>query len=44
VTPHLGGATKEVVLNHSLMIEEDVMAFLEGRRPGRMVNPEVWRA
>jgi len=42
VTPHLGGATREVVTNHSRMIEEDVRAYVGGRCPPRAVNPEVW--
>jgi len=42
VTPHLGGATREVVTNHSRMIEEDMRAYVGGRCPPRAVNPEVW--
>jgi D-3-phosphoglycerate dehydrogenase len=42
VTPHLGGATREVVTNHSRMIEEDIRAYVGGRCPPRAVNPEVW--
>lgn len=42
VTPHLGGATREVVTNHSRMIEEDVRAYVGGRCPPRAVNPEAW--
>jgi D-3-phosphoglycerate dehydrogenase len=42
VTPHLGGATREVVTNHSLMIERDIQAYVAGRRPPHAKNPEVW--
>jgi autoinducer 2 (AI-2) kinase len=42
VTPHLGGATREVVINHSRMIEEDIRVYLDGRCPPRAVNPQAW--
>lgn len=43
VTPHLGGATDGTVARHSAMAVEDVLRFLEGRRPRRLANPSVWR-
>lgn len=43
LTPHLGGATAETVQRHSSMMVEDIQRFLEGRRPRRLVNREVWR-
>jgi phosphoglycerate dehydrogenase-like enzyme len=42
LSPHLGGATAETVDRHSRMMTEDILRFLEGVRPIRMVNPEVW--
>ena len=44
LTPHIGGATVETVRRHSRMVVEDVGRFLEGRRPLRLANPEVWPA
>ncbi len=41
LTPHLGGATAETVARHSRMIAEDIMRFLRGQRPRRLVNPEA---
>jgi len=41
-TPHLAGATKEVIVNHSRMIEEDIKAYVSGRCPPHAVNPQVW--
>jgi D-3-phosphoglycerate dehydrogenase len=43
LTPHIGGATIETVERHSRMIAEDLLRFLEGKRPRRLVNPQVWR-
>ncbi len=42
LSPHLGGATAETVGRHSQMMTEDILRFLKGVRPIRMVNPEVW--
>ena len=42
LTPHLGGATEETIERHSRMIADDVLRFLDGRRPKHLVNPEVW--
>ena len=42
ITPHLGGATKEVVTNHSLMIEGDIQAYVGGQCPPHAKNPEAW--
>ena len=43
LTPHLGGATDGTVERHSRAIVEDLQRFLQGRRPRRLANPEVWR-
>ena len=42
VTPHLAGATREVVVKHSRMIERDIEAFVSGHCPPHAVNREVW--
>lgn len=42
VTPHLAGATKEVITKHSRIIEQDIGAYLSGRCPPHAVNPEAW--
>ena len=42
LSPHIGGATAETIDRHSRMMAEDILRFLEGMRPIRMVNPEVW--
>lgn len=41
VTPHLGGATRDVVRHQSEMIADDVEAWLAGRRPKHICNPQV---
>ncbi len=43
VTPHLAGATGEVIINHSRMIEEDIEAYISGRCPPHAVNAQAWR-
>lgn len=40
-SPHLGGATRDVVRHQTDMIVDDIEAYLDGRRPQRIVNPEV---
>ena len=42
LTPHIGGATRETVARHSGMIVQDIERFVQGRKPERLVNPEVW--
>ncbi|MBN1148265.1 MAG: 2-hydroxyacid dehydrogenase [Anaerolineales bacterium] len=42
LTPHLAGATRDVQERHSKMIVDDVLAWLDGRRPAHVANPEVW--
>lgn len=43
LTPHLGGASLEVVKNHSRMVYEDVSLFAAGKRPVRLANAEALR-
>ena len=44
LTPHLGGATDETVERHSAMMADDVLRWVDGERPERLVNPEAWAA
>ncbi len=39
--PHIGGATDATVQRYSAMVVDDFLAFLDGVRPARIVNPEV---
>ena len=39
--PHIGGATDATVQRYSAMVVDDFLAFLDGARPERIVNPEV---
>jgi D-3-phosphoglycerate dehydrogenase len=42
LTPHIGGATEETIDRHSKMITDDIIRFLDGRRPVNLVNPGAW--
>jgi D-3-phosphoglycerate dehydrogenase len=42
LTPHLGGATEEMIFNHSKMIYEDLIRIKNNTYPKRFVNPNVW--
>jgi len=41
VTPHAGGSTFDSEINQSIMIAEDIQAFLEGKKPKFIQNPEA---
>jgi D-3-phosphoglycerate dehydrogenase len=41
VSPHLGGATRDVVRHQTDMIVDGIEAYLRGERPAYIVNPEV---
>jgi len=41
ITPHIAGATKDVVRHHSVIIAEDIVRFLTGEKPLHVWNPEV---
>jgi D-3-phosphoglycerate dehydrogenase len=43
VSPHLGGATRDVVRHQSRMIVDGIEAYLRGERPAYIANPEVLR-
>jgi len=41
LTPHIGGATDGTVARYSRMMVEDIIRFLDGKRPKNLVNPEA---
>jgi autoinducer 2 (AI-2) kinase len=41
VTPHIGGATRDVVRHQSEMVALDIARYLRGERPRYIWNPEV---
>jgi len=41
VAPHLGGATRDVVLHQSKIMVRDVLAWIDGRTLRHVANPEV---
>ncbi|MCX8071945.1 MAG: hypothetical protein N3C12_05785 [Candidatus Binatia bacterium] len=42
VSPHLGGATRNVVEHQSKMVVDDIGRWLKGERPRFLANAEVW--
>src|SRR6478752_2226223 len=43
-SPHTAGVTKEARINMGKIAAEQILAALDGKRPPRIVNPEVWPA
>jgi D-3-phosphoglycerate dehydrogenase len=43
-SPHTAGVTKEARANMARFAAEQLIVALDGKRPPRMVNPEVWPA
>lgn len=41
LTPHIGGATYDVEVNHSALMADGIGALLDGGRPGNLVNPDA---
>jgi D-3-phosphoglycerate dehydrogenase len=41
LSPHLAGATREVVEHHSKMVVDDLLGLLDGKVPTRLANPTV---
>jgi D-3-phosphoglycerate dehydrogenase len=41
-SPHTAGVTKEARENMGRIAAEQVLAALDGKRPPRIVNPDVW--
>jgi len=44
VSPHTAGATEESRENMARIAAEQVLDILDGKRPPRLINPEVWPA
>jgi D-3-phosphoglycerate dehydrogenase len=42
VTPHMGGNTVDTIEHQSAMIAADIIAFVKGKRPLHVLNPEVF--
>lgn len=42
VTPHIGGNSKEVIYRQSLMLFDDIKAWLNHEKPNHILNPEVF--
>src|SRR5882724_10227415 len=43
-SPHTAGVTREARINMGKIAAEQILAALDGQRPPRIVNPEVWPA
>lgn len=43
LTPHLGSAVSETRERMALIVAENIMAVMEGRRPPNLYNPEIYR-
>jgi D-3-phosphoglycerate dehydrogenase len=43
-SPHTAGVTKEARVNMGKIAAEQILDALDGKRPPRVVNPEVWPA
>jgi len=41
-SPHTAGVTKEARMNMGKIAAEQVLDALDGKRPPRIVNPDVW--
>ena len=41
-SPHTAGVTREARMNMGRIAAEQILDALDGRRPPRIVNPEVW--
>ena len=43
-SPHTAGVTREARVNMGRIAAEQILDALDGKRPPRVVNPEVWPA
>ena len=43
-SPHTAGVTKEARINMGRIAAEQMLGMLDGKRPPRLINPEVWPA
>jgi D-3-phosphoglycerate dehydrogenase len=41
-SPHTAGVTREARANMGRIAAEQILGALDGKRPPRMINPEVW--
>ncbi|WP_426434801.1 hydroxyacid dehydrogenase [Bradyrhizobium genosp. P] len=41
-SPHTAGVTREARINMGKIAAEQILAALDGKRPPRIINPEVW--
>jgi phosphogluconate 2-dehydrogenase len=41
LTPHIGSATVEVREEMANIVVDNILAFMDGRRPPNCVNPQV---
>ena len=41
-SPHTAGVTREARVNMGRIAAEQMLATLDGKRPPRIINPEVW--
>jgi D-3-phosphoglycerate dehydrogenase len=42
LSPHLAGASLDIPKHHSRMMVDDLLLTLNGKKPTRLANPEVW--
>ena len=42
VSPHTAGVTREARINMGKIAAEQILDALDGKRPPRIINPEVW--
>ena len=42
MTPHLGSAVSETRERMALIVVENIIAVMEGRRPPNLYNPEIY--
>ena len=42
LSPHLAGASLDIPRHHSRMIVDDILRAFNGKKPERLLNPEVW--
>ena len=44
ISPHIAGSTIEARENMGRIAAEQVLDILDGKKPPRLINPEVWPA
>jgi len=42
LSPHLAGASMDIPRHHSRMMVDDLLLAFSGKKPSRLLNPEVW--